>query len=86
MFMRIAQLRRLAEVYIAGTGEAPSTVSKRIRKTHDKIISRILDGHGISAKTSELTEDWFVANWPSNVPWPGSVPHPTALRADVAAE
>jgi hypothetical protein len=67
---RIADLRRLSEAYMAATGTAATTLSRRISPTHNRIITNLMLGLDITGKYVELTSDFFDENWPAGVAWP----------------
>lgn len=69
------QLKRLAEVYMRGTGVAPTTLGKLITKSNNRLILQLIDPNGtVLADNAELASDWFLQNWPDGVPWPAEVP------------
>ena len=71
---RIAELKRLAETYLKATGLTADTLSTRIvGRANNRLIGRLLDGHGISARSIERASDFFDDNWPENAAWPDEI-------------
>jgi hypothetical protein len=75
-----SQALDLAKLYAAVHGIAISTVGKRAIGNH-KIFGRIAEGKSANARTLQLLETYFRANWPSTAPWPADiVPGPDNRR------
>jgi hypothetical protein len=68
---RLAELKRLAEVFMAATGMSANLLSNRISGgSNNRMIGRLLDDKGIGIPSMEAAADWFNENWPNEVPWP----------------
>ena len=84
---RIAELRRLAEIYLKATGLTADTLSTRIAsRRNNRLIGRLLDGRGISGRSIERASDFFDKTWPENVAWPDDVARNGAEHTKEAAE
>jgi hypothetical protein len=71
----------LAKIYAAVHRIAVSTVGKRAIGNH-KIFGRIAAGHSANARTLQMLEAYFRANWPPTAPWPADiVPGPDNRRS-----
>ena len=71
---RIAELKCLAETYLKATGLTADTLSTRIAsRRNNRLIGRLLDGHGISARSIERASDFFDKTWPENTAWPDGI-------------
>jgi hypothetical protein len=79
----MAQLRRLAEVYMQATGITDTALSERISPTNNRLIMRLRAGQGITAPSAELATDWFLDNWLPKIPWPEDVPRRPRAVAQV---
>ena len=72
---RVSELRRLAESYMAGTGETANKLSNRIsRGSNNRLIDRFFEAKGIPS--TEAATDFFINNWPNEARWPDDVPRP----------
>lgn len=69
----IAELRRLVETFITGTGMVPSTLGIKICN-NSKLIDRLLDGESCGIATGERVSDYLDHNWPEALVWPEEVP------------
>lgn len=79
------ELVALAAAYRAATGVGISTLCRTIfQNRNDKVFTRLADGDGISLKSALKVSEWFVANWPADVPWPENVPSATECEQDAA--
>jgi hypothetical protein len=67
-------LLQLAQAYSEATGLSFASISRRIMAHNDKIFARLIANLGISTRTAVIVGDYFLANWPRNVPWPPEVP------------
>ncbi len=71
---RMTELRRLAEAYIAATGVSANALSNQISgQSNNRMIGRLLDGHGMSGPSIEATSDFFERQWPQGVAWPEGI-------------
>ena len=75
------QALELARLYASAKSIAVGTVARHALGTNHKVFGRIEAGHGANARTLQLLETWFRANWPENAPWPpGIQPGPRPRR------
>jgi hypothetical protein len=79
-----AQLTRLAQVYIEGTGVAVSRLGTRAAN-NDRLFTRLFQGMGCRLDVAERAAWFFNVNWPRDVAWPcdverRSIPQPQPRR------
>lgn len=77
---RPPELCALADAYCAGTGTNQTALTAAIA-VDDKLFGRLSSGRGCHSKTLEKVSDWFVANWPDDLPWPGGIDRPVRQAA-----
>jgi hypothetical protein len=71
---RRSELKRLAEAYLAATGITANALSNRIScQSNNRLIGRLLDGHGIGGRSIEAASDFFAREWPHDVAWPNGI-------------
>jgi hypothetical protein len=70
------QLRLLAQLYTAKTGDSLHALGVKVGK--QKLFTRLRAGKSFYAESGEDALLWFSANWPDDVPWPRSIPRPAA--------
>jgi hypothetical protein len=76
----------LARAYIAETGVAAATLSRRT-VGNTKLFVRLLDGMDCTARSAEAASLWLDLNWPVDAAWPEAVrPRGTALAAAPLAD
>ena len=69
----VAELRILAELYLAATGVAMPRLSAAAFG-NVKTLQRLLEGLDCYAQAAERASAWFDTNWPLHVPWPHDIP------------
>jgi hypothetical protein len=82
---RLAELKRLSEIYLAATGTSANALSNQISgQSNNRMIGRILDGVGIRGVNVEAVGDFFDAHWPPDALWPPDVPRHNGHRSEAA--
>lgn len=72
---RLAELKRLAEVYLEATGVTANLLSNDISGgSNNRMIGRLFEGKGMTGESVEAASDFFDRNWPAWVAWPEDVP------------
>lgn len=78
---RLTELKRLAEVYLAATGESANRLSNQISNgSNNRMIGRLLEGHGMGGASIEATSDFLDRYWPIDVAWPEDIVRNGALK------
>ncbi len=71
---RLTELKRLAEAYLAATGESANGLSNQISNgSNNRMIGRLLEGHGMGGASIEAASDFFARQWPPDIAWPEGI-------------
>jgi hypothetical protein len=72
-------LRRLAELYAARTGQTLREVGRQAAGAHG-FFHRLDSKHGCTLRTAQRAQEFFEIRWPPGLAWPSDIPRSTPVR------
>lgn len=77
--MHYLHLLTLSSALAAHTGRTEATIA-RWCGAHNRLFSRLREGHGCNVRTAEATALALYKIWPSDLAWPKEIPIPKTKR------
>jgi hypothetical protein len=81
--METKHLSDLAQIYATHIGRGLYTVAARVG-VHNKVFTKLRDGHGCHIDTYRHVMAWFDTNWPGDLEWPRHIPRPRKSKKEAA--